>query len=272
METCSLVKKENGSLRLDYTPSNNQNLRNWYDLNGLKPEIKTSMITSWEQVLNNPGDMFTVAIKRSNVMQNFIENTFTPIASASTNFLFYGVEHGFTELSVLFRAKMIKDVVLNFILSEDFSEETCDLKTKFNYSLAKLCMWKEFCHSLLGINATILIWKETIPTHVDMIMLIDSPANYQHLSNACLNPTGTLCMVNGNEILVAIKQPNPYAWMLYNKSITQAKLQYDLVDEINDTYFNDLFGKTVYSGWTFSSLFHSSLTDMYNDFLNWVST
>lgn len=268
--TCSLVKKLDGSLGLDYEQSCNQNLRNWYDLNGLVPDVKRSEITSWDQILNNPGDMFTVAVKRSNVMQNFIHGIFTPIVKAADRFLFYGVENGFTEFSTLFNSKRINDVVLNFIINTDLSEGNYDLKTNFNYTLAKLCMWKEFCHSLLGVNATILIWKDVIPTRIDTIMLVDSQANYQHLANSCLNPTGTLCMVEGDNILVAVKQPNPYAWVLYNKSITQAKLQYDLVDEINNTYFNDLFGKTVYSGWSFSSLWHSSFSDVYDDVVNYL--
>jgi len=267
---CSLVKNQDGSMSLNYTPSYNQNLRNWYDLNGLCPDIIKSSITSWDQIQNNPGDMFTVAVKRSNLMQNFIQSTFAPIVSAGTTFVFYGVEHGYTEFMSLFRAKKFADIVLNFIIHDDFVEGNYDLAVNFNYTLAKLCMWVEFCHSLLGINVNILIWKGSMPTHIDVVMCIDSLVNYKHLANSCLNPTGTLCMVDDDGILVAVKQPNPYAWMLYGQSINQAKLQYDLVDEINDTYFDDLFGKTRYSGWTVSSLWYSSFSDLYNDVINWL--
>lgn len=213
--TCEIIKQENYYI-FHYTPIMH-GLEYWYELNKFSPE-RLPQPTSWEQIIRNPGDLFS-------------RDSGIAIPEILSKNILMTCQSGYNEFLALY--KMKKDVNLHFILP-DINIGKYDLTKQFNVNLAKLCMWKEVCKFIIGINISIIIWKDSLPTNIDTLI---TDSDYKFLANYCLIPGGQIY----TNSISAIKLHNLYAWNLYEKLIFQKGLTIDTIREINDIYFKDMF-------------------------------
>lgn len=231
---CNISANPDGSFRFLYRSGEMGWLDEWYKREGFetKPQSQQN-ITSWEQLVRNPGDMFS--------------STSSPdvVTPTGTRILMYGMTGHLVELQAVIKAAKLlgpgERLHLGFVY-DDIVVGDRNLETEFDYMCAKLVLWCEFIRIECGKTPTITLYKSIQDAEDwDTLLAVDICYRlYRRLANKCVVQNGTCIVTTGDHVFVKHKTLNPYSWVQYRLAINETSFP----DDVDLFYFDELWTTT----------------------------
>lgn len=247
---CRIWQKENNILGFSINYPVTQDLRFWYERDGLKNILDNEPEpTTWDQVRCNPGSLFGSNERRSSTVWHRIQ---TRISESLNRDNRYHDNPPYTilipywptglDISILLNTK-IKNLSLYIIISDQIVPGEFDLVNGFNEILACLCLIDELIKLVHGFIPEInLVYKNHIPMFkMNAILSTDIDMHELYFVSNYSLIEGGLVLSSNKEIAAVIrkKKINHWVWYNYKKIILQENLPAQLAEEVDSRFFTD---------------------------------